>query len=409
MNILERDLKKIEIIVNQIENTTTLNDKVIKEILQKSTALNNILKKIFAKENDSKIIDDKQFEMIESLKTNDKVKLILKKYISLNEIAILDDSVEIEDMDSVIKDLSKNKTIDNSVSMYLKEINRIPLLSAEEEYELFTEYRQTRNIKIQKKICECNLRLVVSIAKRYTGKGLELLDLVQEGNLGLMKAVEKFDPSRKCKFSTYATWWIRQSIKRGLSNSSRNIRIPVHLEEVILKIKKARINYREKHNGEIPNSKKLSQITGISEEEVLKCLKYEFDTSSLNEPIGESEHGVQAEVLDFIPDDKNLIEEVDQSFLKAELHEVMNKIKDEKLVKVLTLRFGLDGKGTRTLEQIGKEMNVTRERIRQLEVKALRKIRKPENSSRLQCYYDSLGNKIKSKKLILEDKNKKLK
>lgn len=225
MKIDEKDIKKLEIVLKDVKSKSI---ESIEEILLKSESLNKLLEGIFEEENKKSAIDVSEVEYIDSLNTNKTVKNILKKYIELKEFDILDNSVEVEDMDTVLVELKESGDVEDSIGAYLKEIGKISLLTQEEEYELFTKYIETKDEAVYKKICEKNLRLVVSIAKRYNNCGLDLLDLIQEGNLGLMKAIEKFDVSKGFRFSTYATWWIRQSIIRGISNSSRTVRIPVH-------------------------------------------------------------------------------------------------------------------------------------------------------------------------------------
>ena len=402
MKIDEKDIKKLEIVLKDVKSKSI---ESIEEILLKSESLNKLLEGIFEEENKKSAIDVSEVEYIDSLNTNKTVKNILKKYIELKEFDILDNSVEVEDMDTVLVELKGSGDVEDSIGAYLKEIGKISLLTQEEEYELFTKYIETKDEAVYKKICEKNLRLVVSIAKRYNNCGLDLLDLIQEGNLGLMKAIEKFDVSKGFRFSTYATWWIRQSIIRGISNSSRTVRIPVHLEESIRKVKKARTEYMNENSGHLPSYEELVKRTKMSMEDVMKCLKYENDTISLNEPVGEKEHGIQTEIGDMLPDDENIAEEVDQKFLKQEIFSIIDELKDERLKRIIILRFGLDGKGPRTLEELGKEMGVTRERIRQLEVKALHFIRRPKRSDRLRDYCES-SNK---KKLFLNKTTKKSK
>ena len=402
MNINEKDIKKLEIVLKEIKSKSK---DTIKEILLKSESLNNLLEEIFEDENKKRAIDISEIEYIDSLDTTKAVKTTLKKYIELKKFDILDNSVEIEDMDTVLGELKETGNVEDSIGMYLKEIGKTPILSQEEEYNLFIKYMETKDEKIFKELCERNLKLVVSIAKKYTNRGLDLLDLIQEGNLGLIKAIERFDATRGFRFSTYATWWIRQSIVRGISNTARTIRIPIHLEDSVKKVKKARVEYMNEHNGQLPSCKDLVEKTKMSTEDVMKCLKYENDAISLNEPVGEKEHGVQTEIGDMLPDEENLVEEVDQKFLKQEIFNIIDELKEERLKRIIILRFGLDGKGPRTLEELGKEMGVTRERIRQLEVKALKQLRKPRRSDRLRDYYEV----AKKKRPILNKTPKKSK
>ena len=400
MTINENDIKKLETISKEIKLHAKKNKETIDNVLLKSESLNKLLKEIFKDELKEKTIYIDQIENIEALNISDIAKYILKKYIELQDFAILDNTVEIEDMDKVLNELSSVGNVGDSIEMYLREIGKIPLLTAEEELDLFTKYAETKDEKIYKEICEKNLKLVVSIAKKYTRSGLDLLDLIQEGNMGLIKAIDRYDASKGFRFSTYATWWIRQSIVRGVSNNGRSIRIPVHLEEMIKKVKRARIEYEKKYDGQLPKCADLVKMTKLTEENVLKCLKYENDAVSLNDPIGEADHGVQTELGDMIPDEQNVVEEVDKEFLRKELFDIIDELKDERLKKIIILRFGLDGEGCRTLDQVGKEMGVTRERIRQLERNALVFIRSPKRSDRLRDYYG------KTKKISIKMPNK---
>ncbi|MCQ2464899.1 MAG: RNA polymerase sigma factor RpoD [Oscillospiraceae bacterium] len=274
--------------------------------------------------------------------------------------------------------------IDDPVKIYLKEIGRVPLLSAEEEIEL-AERMAKGDPYARKRLSEANLRLVVSIAKRYGGRGMQFLDLIQEGNLGLIKAVEKFDHTKGFKFSTYATWWIRQAITRAIADQARTIRIPVHMVETITKVKK--ISSQLLHeNGHDPTAEEIAEKLEMPVERVREIMRIAQDPVSLETPIGEEE---DSHLGDFIPDDDAPApaEAASLVLLKEQLNEVLNTL-TEREAKVLRLRFGLEDGRSRTLEEVGKEFEVTRERIRQIEAKALRKLRHPSRSKKVKDFLD---------------------
>ena len=278
----------------------------------------------------------------------------------------------------------KSLPTDDAVRMYLKEIGKVPLLTGAEERELAIRMEQGDE-EAKKKLCESNLRLVVSIAKRYLNRGLSFLDLIQEGNLGLIKAVDKFDYTKGYKFSTYATWWIRQAITRSIADQARTIRIPVHMVETINKL--IRISRQLLQElGREPTSEEIAKEMGITVEKVREIKKISQDPASLETPIGEEE---DSHLGDFIPDDDvpAPVEAAAYSMLKEQLMEVLDTLSDREK-KVLMLRFGLEDGRPRTLEEVGKEFNVTRERIRQIEAKALRKLRHPSRSKKLRDYLE---------------------
>ena len=296
----------------------------------------------------------------------------------------LDDiSVDIDvpkDHDSVaVSAIDAKSVIDDPVKVYLKDIGRVPLLSPEEEIEL--AIRIENNDKEAKEILtKANLRLVVSIAKKYVGRGMMFLDLIQEGNLGLIKAVDKFDHSKGFKFSTYATWWIRQSITRAIADQGRTIRIPVHMVETINKVKKAS-NMLLHRDGKEPTPEDIAKELGLGVDKVREILRISQEPVSLETPIGEEE---DSHLGDFIPDEDALspADAAAMTFLKTKVNEVLETLTPRE-AEVLRLRFGL-GEGTpQTLEEVGKAFNVTRERIRQIEAKALRKLRHPSRSKHL--------------------------
>ena len=277
-----------------------------------------------------------------------------------------------------------NAAMDDPVKVYLKEIGRVPLLTPEEEIELAIRIADNDE-KAKKRLAEANLRLVVSIAKRYVGRGMQFLDLIQEGNLGLIKAVDKFDYTKGFKFSTYATWWIRQAITRAIADQARTIRIPVHMVETINKlIRVSRQLLQEK--GREPQPEEIAEAMGISVEKVREIIKIAQEPVSLETPIGEEE---DSHLGDFIQDDDAPppAEAASFTLMKEQLMGVLDTLTPREK-KVLSLRFGLEDGRQRTLEEVGQEFNVTRERIRQIEAKALRKLRHPSRSKKLKDYLE---------------------
>ena len=292
-----------------------------------------------------------------------------------------DDEIEVEKIDLSVPD---GVSIEDPVRMYLKEIGKVPLLSAEEEIEL-AKRMELGDQEAKKRLAEANLRLVVSIAKRYVGRGMLFLDLIQEGNLGLIKAVEKFDYRKGYKFSTYATWWIRQAITRAIADQARTIRIPVHMVETINKLIRVSRQLLQELGRE-PTPEEIAAEMNMPVERVREILKISQEPVSLETPIGEEE---DSHLGDFIQDDNVPVPADAAAFtlLKEQLEEVLGTL-TEREQKVLTLRFGLEDGRARTLEEVGREFNVTRERIRQIEAKALRKLRHPSRSKRLKDYLD---------------------
>ena len=307
----------------------------------------------------------------------DDLLLISDDEINLDE----EEEVDMENLDiSVPEGIS----IEDPVRMYLKEIGKVPLLSAEEEIDL-AQRMEEGDESAKKRLAEANLRLVVSIAKRYVGRGMLFLDLIQEGNLGLIKAVEKFDYRKGYKFSTYATWWIRQAITRAIADQARTIRIPVHMVETIKKLIRVSRQLLQELGRE-PTPEEIAEEMNMSVERVREILKISQEPVSLETPIGEEE---DSHLGDFIQDDNVPVPADAAAFtmLKEQLEEVLSTL-TEREQKVLRLRFGLDDGRARTLEEVGKEFNVTRERIRQIEAKALRKLRHPSRSRKLKDYLD---------------------
>lgn len=293
---------------------------------------------------------------------------------------MVDESGEI-DLESTIP---KSIAVDDPVRMYLKEIGKVPLLTADEEIEL-AKRMEEGDEEAKRRLCEANLRLVVSIAKRYVGRGMLFLDLIQEGNLGLIKAVDKFDYTKGYKFSTYATWWIRQAITRSIADQARTIRIPVHMVETINKLIRVLRQLLQTYGRE-PTPEEIAEEMGISVDKVREIQKIAQEPVSLETPIGEEE---DSHLGDFIPDEDvpAPAEAAAFSMLKEQLVEVLDTL-TEREQKVLKLRFGLEDGRARTLEEVGKEFDVTRERIRQIEAKALRKLRHPSRSKKLKDYLE---------------------
>ena len=285
-----------------------------------------------------------------------------------------------------VNDDSKEIPINDPVRMYFKEIGKIPLLTAEEEKALAIRIEQGDS-EARQKLCEANFRLVVSIARRYLNRGMDFLDLIQEGNLGLIKAVEKFDYTKGYKFSTYATWWIRQAITRSIADQARVIRIPVHMVETINKLIRVSRQLLQEYGREATNEE-IAKEMGITADKVREIRKISQDPISLETPIGEEE---DSHLGDFIPDEDTTSPEksAQQSSLSRDLREQLDTL-SEREKKVLVLRFGLDDSRPRTLEEVGREFNVTRERIRQIEAKALRKLRHPSRSKKLKDYVEEL-------------------
>lgn len=328
------------------------------------------------------IIEDKTQKADVDFSDNDNDLIVDKDFDGVS-----DDELKKEDdieMDKIDLSLPKGISIDDPVRMYLKEIGKIPLLKPHEEIEYAKRMLEGDEIAKQR-LVEANLRLVVSIAKRYVGRGMLFLDLIQEGNLGLIKAVEKFDYVRGFKFSTYATWWIRQAITRAIADQARTIRIPVHMVETINKLIRVSRQLLQEL-GRDPKPEEIAKEMEMSEEKVREIMKIAQDPVSLETPIGEEE---DSHLGDFIPDEDALApaEAAAYSLLKDQIEEVLGSL-NEREQKVLKLRFGLEDGRARTLEEVGKEFDVTRERIRQIEAKALRKLRHPSRSKKLRDYLD---------------------
>lgn len=342
-------------------------------------------------------LDKDQMEEIYDTLMGKGIEVVMENEPDDLELLALDsEDVDDPEVDAVIAEnpnakeidleatISKNIAVDDPVRMYLKEIGKVPLLTAEEEKDLAKRMEEGDEYAKQK-LCEANLRLVVSIAKKYVGRGMLFLDLIQEGNLGLIKAVDKFDWTKGYKFSTYATWWIRQAITRSIADQARTIRIPVHMVETINKLIRVSRQLLQEEGRE-PTPDEIAAEMGISVEKVREILKIAQEPVSLETPIGEEE---DSHLGDFIPDEDAPApaEAAAFSMLKEQLVDVLGTL-TEREQKVLKLRFGLEDGRARTLEEVGKKFDVTRERIRQIEAKALRKLRHPTRSKKLKDYLE---------------------
>ena len=368
------------------ENTQAKFDEKLKSLLAIAKKKKNVLEyqeimDFFA----DMALGEEQFDkVLETLEQNgvDVLRITEDDDVDDEEIILSEeDEVDMENLDLTIPD---GISIEDPVRMYLKEIGKVPLLSAEEEIEL-AKKMETGDQEAKKRLAEANLRLVVSIAKRYVGRGMLFLDLIQEGNLGLIKAVEKFDYQKGFKFSTYATWWIRQAITRAIADQARTIRIPVHMVETINKLIRVSRQLLQELGRE-PTPEEIAAEMNLPVDRVREILKISQEPVSLETPIGEEE---DSHLGDFIQDDNVPVPADAAAFtlLKEQLVEVLGTL-TEREQKVLRLRFGLDDGRARTLEEVGKEFNVTRERIRQIEAKALRKLRHPSRSRKLKDYLD---------------------
>ena len=388
-NVMEKENNKKEVAVdsNKKSNLESKNNNIKKE--EQETVM-NIIKR--AKEN-GKItygelaneLEDTNPEQLDKIfDTFEDLGVDIKDSDDLDIEPDIDDLEEMENIKVEDVDLTNmdGVSIDDPVRMYLREIGKIPLLTYDEELDLAKKIL-TGDEEAKQKLAESNLRLVVSIAKKYVGRGMLFLDLIQEGNMGLIKAVEKFDYTKGYKFSTYATWWIRQAITRAIADQARTIRIPVHMVETINKLIRTSRHLLQK-NGREPTPEEIAEEMEIPVEKVMEIQKIAQDPVSLETPIGEED---DSHLGDFIQDDDSPAPQDSAAYtmLKEQLNDVMGTLTSRE-AKVLRLRFGLEDGKARTLEEVGKEFNVTRERIRQIEAKALRKLRHPSRSKKLRDY-----------------------
>ena len=362
--------------------------KTKKNVLNYSEIGDNFKGMEFTAEDAEKVLDFLEANGVDVLRMEDTVRDDEVLLLSDDDEASIEDDADAEiDVEKIDLSVPEGVSIEDPVRMYLKEIGKVPLLTAEEEIELSKqmELGGEEGKRAQQRLAEANLRLVVSIAKRYVGRGMLFLDLIQEGNLGLIKAVEKYDYRKGFKFSTYATWWIRQAITRAIADQARTIRIPVHMVETINKLIRVSRQLLQELSRE-PTPEEIAEEMGMSVERVREIPKISQEPVSLETPIGEEE---DSHLGDFIQDDNVPVPADAAAFtlLKEQLVEVLGTL-TEREQKVLRLRFGLDDGRARTLEEVGKEFNVTRERIRQIEAKALRKLRHPSRSRKLKDYLD---------------------
>ncbi len=362
--------------MNDNESITTNRKSILKELVEKGKSKGMLTYK--------EIMD--AFEEVEL--EPEQIEKIYETVENMGIDVVGDIDAEIQELQNVEEELDltlpEGISIDDPVRMYLKEIGKVPLLSADEEINLAIRMEKGDN-EAKRRLAEANLRLVVSIAKRYVGRGMLFLDLIQEGNLGLIKAVEKFDYRKGFKFSTYATWWIRQAITRAIADQARTIRIPVHMVETINKLIRVSRQLLQEL-GRDPHPEEIAKEMNMSVDKVREIMKISQEPVSLETPIGEEE---DSHLGDFIPDDDvpAPAEAAAFTLLKEQLLGVLDTLTPRE-EKVLKLRFGLDDGRARTLEEVGKEFNVTRERIRQIEAKALRKLRHPSRSKKLKDYLD---------------------
>ena len=390
----KKEVENVENIDN-IENIEDMNSKLSKKDKNDNATVSKI-DQIVNNVKDKGKIDYSELAAQLGDFSPDEMEKLFDKLEKLN-IQVANETVDLDDEEPNIEDLEEVEdldiadvnidtlegiSVDDPVRMYLREIGKIPLLSFEDELK-YAKLSYEQDEAAKQKLTESNLRLVVSIAKKYVGRGMLFLDLIQEGNMGLIKAVEKFDYTKGFKFSTYATWWIRQAITRAIADQARTIRIPVHMVETINKLIRTSRHLLQQ-NGREPTPEEIAVEMEIPVEKVLEIQKIAQDPVSLETPIGEED---DSHLGDFIPDDDSPSPQDAASYtmLKEQLNEVLETLTPRE-AKVLRLRFGLDDGKARTLEEVGKEFSVTRERIRQIEAKALRKLRHPSKSKKLKEY-----------------------
>ena len=353
--------------------------RVLKELLESGKAKGKLTTKEISDALEELDYDVEQVDKMYDLLEANNIEIVEDMVTPVEE-----DMKDLKHADLDVALAAEGINIDDPVKVYLKEIGRVPLLSADEEINLAVRMSEG-DLAARRRLSEANLRLVVSIAKRYVGRVMQFLDLIQEGNLGLIKAVEKFDHTKGFKFSTYATWWIRQAITRAIADQARTIRIPVHMVETINKVKKVSSQLLHK-NGHEPTAEEIAEELSMPADKVREIMRVAQEPVSLETPIGEEE---DSHLGDFIPDDDAPApaDAASHILLKEQLSEVLQTLTPRE-EKVLRLRFGLEDGRSRTLEEVGKEFNVTRERIRQIEAKALRKLRHPSRSKRLKDFLD---------------------
>ena len=375
------------------DEINSMTSDIFNQLVKKSDFIRDRLNEFISTDNE-KVINKADLLKIKS----DELRGFVNSYLVDNDYFIYDNENSLkedcfdykdEDIEIEIEDKDaynfNNNIISDSTTLYLKEMGKYDLFTPEKEIEIFREYKKTENLELRNEIMNANLRLVINIAKKYAYSGLSFLDIIQEGNLGLMYAIDKFDVDKGYKFSTYATWWIRQAITRAIGNTARMIRIPVHTTEKILKIKHAR-NDLTAILGRKPTVKEIAQEVLMEENEVQEILRISEDCRSLDEPITNDE-GNDSYVGDFVADNADSEKEAINLQLKDDIFSIMNSCLTKREIEVINLRFGLVDGTIRTLEQVGEIENVTRERIRQIEAKALRKIKR--RAPALESYLDN--------------------
>jgi RNA polymerase primary sigma factor len=369
--------KVLELIENG-KKTGTLTHKEIMDTLQDVELTPDQIDDVYD------AIERMGIDPVQEPSGNNKAEVDLVKAVKVKDVDDTANGEAVSDEAEAELSLLEGVSVDDPVRMYLKEIGRVPLLTAEEEVDLAKRI-EAGDEEARRKLAEANLRLVVSIAKRYVGRGMLFLDLIQEGNLGLLKAVEKFDYRKGYKFSTYATWWIRQAITRAIADQARTIRIPVHMVETINKLMRISRQLLQEYGRE-PSIEEIAEAMGMTDDKVREILKIAQEPVSLETPIGEEE---DSHLGDFIEDEDVLapVDAVSFYLLKEQLEDVLGTLTPRE-ERVLRLRFGLDDGRPRTLEEVGQEFGVTRERIRQIEAKALRKLRHPSRSKKLKDYLE---------------------
>jgi len=381
---MEEKMDKENTNVDEQQKMLTIMNELVELGKKKENVLElSEIEKVFADQG-MELDDDKTEKIFEYLENKGIVAMVPESDTEDDIILDVEDEPTEEELENIEMAVPDGVSIEDPVRMYLKEIGKVPLLTAEEEKELAMKM-EAGDMEAKKRLAEANLRLVVSIAKRYVGRGMLFLDLIQEGNLGLIKAVEKFDYRKGYKFSTYATWWIRQAITRAIADQARTIRIPVHMVETINKLIRVQRQLLQEWGRE-PYPEEIAEKMGLPVERVREIQKISQEPVSLETPIGEEE---DSHLGDFIQDDNVPVPAEAAAFtlLKEQLVEVLGTL-TEREQKVLCLRFGLEDGRARTLEEVGKEFDVTRERIRQIEAKALRKLRHPSRSRKLKDYLD---------------------